>query len=164
MAGSALKNCRNYLPFAVIVMIALLMASAKQADYGAWSWMPWMNDFMGFSFVLFSMFKFFDLSGFADGFQLYDLLAMRFRPYAYIYPFLELGLGLSYLARWQPMAVYTVTTLVMLHSALGVICARAKGLDIESVCAGTVHKVPLSTIVLVENVSMAVMAGSMLIM
>ena len=67
-----------------------------------WNWMDWMHDFMGFFLVVFSMFKFFNLEGFADGFHMYDLLAKPFRPYAYIYPFIELALGLGYLAHWQP--------------------------------------------------------------
>jgi hypothetical protein len=54
-----------------------------------------MHDFMGFSLVEFSMFKFFNIEGFADGFQMYDLLAKPLRPYAYLYPFMELGLGLG---------------------------------------------------------------------
>lgn len=123
-----------------------------------------MDDFMGVFFVMFSMFKFFDLPGFADGFQMYDLLAKPFRPYAYLYPFIELGLGLGYLAHWRPAAVYTATIVVMAWGAFGVISALAKGLDIESACMGTVLKVPLSTVALFENLGMAVMAGGMLIM
>ena len=68
--------------------------------------MSWMHDFMGFFLVVFSMFKLFDLEGFADGFQMYDPLARPIRPYAYLYPFVELGLGLGYLAHWQPHVIY----------------------------------------------------------
>ena len=74
---------------------------AKQYAYLAgagWDWMRWMHDFMGFFVVVFSMFKFFNMEGFADGFQMYDLLAKPFQPYAYVYPFIELALGLGYLA------------------------------------------------------------------
>lgn len=92
MTDSRLTKWRDYVPLAVIFALTLLAASAKQADYGAWVWMRWMGDFMGFFLVVFSMFKFFDLSGFADGFQKYDLLAGPFRPYAYLYPFIELAL------------------------------------------------------------------------
>ena len=164
MSDSSLKNWKDYFPLAVIIVVALLAASAKQVAYGAWSWMPWMNDFMGFYFVVFAMLKFFDLSGFADGFQMYDLVAKHSRSYAYLYPFIELGLGLGYLAHWRLRAVNTVTIFAMLLGALGVIVALAKNLDIESGCMGTVLKVPLSTVALVENLAMAIMAGGMLIM
>jgi hypothetical protein len=159
--GVQLQAC---LPLIVISALTLLAASAKQVSHGAWNWMPWMHDFMGFFLVVFSMFKFFDMPGFADGFQMYDLLAKPFRPYAYVYPFIELGLGLGYLSHWQPTIVYMATLIVMLWGALGVIRALIKGLNINCACMGTILKVPLSTVALLEDLSMAAMAGGMLLM
>lgn len=120
-----------------------------------------MHDFMGFFLVVFSMFKFFDLSGFADGFQMYDLLAKRFRPYAYVYPFVELGLGLGYLAQWHLPVIYGMTIAVTLFGAAGVIHALRRGLDVRCACMGTVLKVPLSTVALTEDLGMAAMAAAM---
>jgi YHS domain-containing protein len=154
---------QNYIPLMVIVVLAMLAAQSKQWHYAvAWSGMAWMHDFMGFFLVMFSMFKFFDLEGFADGFQMYDLLAERLRGYAYIYPFLELGLGLGYLSHWQPRVIYSATVLLMVFGSLGVFRALAKGLDLECACMGTVLKVPLSTVALLEDIGMAVMAAAML--
>lgn len=153
----------DYLPLIVIVTLAILAALAKQVDYGEWQGVRWMHDFMGFFLVEFSMFKFFDPVGFADGFQMYDLLAKPFRPYAYVYPFIELGLGLGYLSFWQPQVIYMVTLVVMLWGSLGVLRALLKGLDINCACMGTVLKVPLSTVALTEDLGMAAMAGAMLI-
>lgn len=152
----------DYLPLIVIVALTMAAATARVAFAGAWLPMMWMHDFMGFFLVVFSMFKFFDLSGFADGFQMYDLLAKPFRPYAYVYPFLELGLGLAYLARWNPVVTYSATVVLMLWGAAGVLLALKKGLDINCACMGTVLKVPLSTVALVEDLGMAAMAGAML--
>jgi hypothetical protein len=155
----------DYIPLMVIVGLTLLSAVAKQAAYpGGWNWMSGMYDFTGFLLVVFSMFKFFDLPGFADGFQMYDLLAKPWRPYAFIYPFIELGLGLGYLAHWQPMAVYAATAAVMIFGSLGVFNALRKGLDLECACMGTVLKVPLSTVALIEDLGMASMAGAMLLL
>lgn len=155
----------DYIPLMVIVGLTLLAACAKQnADAVDWDWMTWMHDFMGFFLVVFSMFKFFNMEGFADGFQMYDLLAKPFRPYAYVYPFIELGLGLGYLAHWQPAAIYTATIVVMIFGSLGVFNALRKGLDLECACMGTVLKVPLSTVALVEDLGMAAMAAGMLAM
>jgi hypothetical protein len=155
----------DYLPLMVILSLTLLAACAKQAAYGAgWAWAGWMHDFMGFFLVTFSMFKFFNLEGFADGFQMYDLLAKPVRPYAYVYPFIELALGLAYLAHWQPAATYTATVVVMVFGSLGVVRALVKGLDLDCACMGTVLSVPLSTVALVEDLGMAAMAAAMLIM
>jgi hypothetical protein len=151
----------DYLPLGVIIALALLAASAKEMAYGQWNTMAWMQDFMGVFLLLFSMFKLFDLSGFADGFQMYDLLAKPLRPYAYVYPFIELGLGLGYLARWNLSGIYIATVMVMLFGSLGVFNALRKGLDLECACMGTVLKVPLSTVALVEDLGMAAMAAAM---
>ncbi len=153
---------QDYVPLMVIVALTLLSAYAKQFAYGEWNWMSWMHDFMGFFLVVFSMFKFFDMEGFADGFQMYDLLAKPFRPYAYIYPFIELCLGLGYLSHWQPKLIYLATIIVLTFGSIGVVRALFKGLDIECACMGTVLHVPLSTVALLEDLGMALMAAIML--
>ena len=158
-------SLRDYIPLIVIVLLTLFAALAKQGHYASsWNTRDWMHDWMGFFLVVFSMFKFFDLEGFADGFQMYDLLAKRFRPYAYLYPFFELGLGLGYLSHWAPVFIYAATVLLMAFGALGVISALRKGLDINCACMGSVLNVPLSTVALVEDLGMAGMGGAMLIM
>jgi hypothetical protein len=159
--GSA-STWKDYIPLMVILAITIMASGAKQVNYGAWNGIRWMHDFMGFFLVIFSMFKFFDLSGFADGFQMYDLLAKPFRPYAYIYPFIELGLGLGYLSEWRLTVIYVITLVVFGWGSLGVIYALIKGLNIKCACMGTALKVPLSTVALLEDLGMASMAAIML--
>ncbi len=158
------KSWRDYVPLIVLVALTLGAASAKQWAYPQpWEWMSWMHDFMGFFLIVFSMFKFFDLDGFAEGFQKYDLLAKRALPYAYLYPFLELALGLGYLSMISPDTVYIATIVLMGFGSLGVFTALAKGLDINCACMGTALYVPLSTVAVVEDLGMVLMAGAMLI-
>lgn len=152
----------DYAPLAILLALTMLAAAAKQADYRhGWEGRAWMLDAMGFFLVVFSMFKFFNLSGFADGFQMYDLLAKRVRAYAFAYPFIELGLGLAYLARWQLPVVYAVTLGVMAFGALGVLDALRRKLDVDCACLGTVLQVPLSTVALAEDLGMVAMAAVM---
>lgn len=155
------RRLQDYVPLFVLLSFTLLAASARQAAASDWSWMSWMHDFMGLFLVVFAMFKFFDLKGFATGFAMYDLLAKRWKGWGYLYPFLELALGLAFLARWEPMLVYGLTAGLLAFGALGVLHALRQGLDIECACMGTVLHVPLSTVALLEDVAMAAMAGSM---
>jgi hypothetical protein len=120
-----------------------------------------MHDFMGFFLTQFALLKLFDLPGFADGFQMYDLLAKPFRPYALAYPFIELALGLGFLAGWRPAILYPATVVVLGFGALGVARALLKGLDVNCACMGNILKVPLSTVALVEDLGMAAMATLM---
>lgn len=156
------RSWKDYIPLGVLVCLTLLAATARQLSDGVLQPMAWMHDFMGLFLVVFSMFKFFDMEGFADGFHMYDLLAKRVRSYGFVYPFLELGLGLAYLGRWNPPLVYLATAILMLFGAAGVFVALRKGLDLECACMGTVLHVPLSTVALVEDLGMAAMAAAML--
>jgi hypothetical protein len=153
-----------YLPLITLIVLSALSSSAMQLrGVNGGGLMSGMHDFMGMFLVTFSLFKLFDLPGFADGFAKYDLLAKRFRPYGLIYPFFELGLGLAYFARWQLPVVYPATIGLMLFGAAGVLTALNKGLDINCPCMGTVLDVPLSTVTLTEDFGMALMALLMML-
>jgi hypothetical protein len=156
------RGWKSYVPLLVLLALVALAAAARGMAEPEWRFRAWMNDFMGLFLVVFSMFKFFDLPGFADGFQRYDLLAKRFRPYALLYPFLELGLGLAYLSRFQPTSVHIATMVLMIFGAIGVFRSLLGGLDIRCACMGTALNVPLSTVAVTEDLGMAVMAGVML--
>jgi small basic protein len=148
-----------YLPLIVLVLVSALVATTLRHSYGPdANPAHWMHDFMGFFLVAFALLKLFDLPGFADGFQMYDLLAKRLRAYALVYPFIELALGLAYLAFWRPTSVYLATVIVLGFGALGVVNALRRGLDVNCACMGNTLRVPLSTVALVENVGMAAMA------
>lgn len=156
------SSWRDYVPLLALVFVSVLVASALKHSYGPGVHpVRWMHAFMGFFLAAFALLKLFDLRGFADGFQMYDLLARRFRPYALIYPFIELALALGYLAFWRPTTIYLATVVVLGFSALGVISALRRGLDVNCACMGNILKVPLSTVALVEDVSMAGMALAM---
>lgn len=144
----------------LIVIIGTLFFSAVALRQTGFSF---MHGFMGLFFVTFAMFKFFDLKGFADGFSTYDLLAARWRGYAYAYPVIELMLGLAYLSFWHPNVTYLLTVIVMGVSAVGVFKGIRSGRKIQCACLGTILKVPLSTVSVIENVGMGLMALWMLI-
>jgi hypothetical protein len=152
----------DYWPLFVLVALSALAAHALSLSADATA-LGFMHYFMGFFLVSFSMLKLFHPSGFADGFQMYDLLAKRARAYAYIYPYIELGLGLSYLAFAAPQVVYLTTIIIFGFSAVGVVLALRKGLDINCACMGTILKVPLSTVTLTEDAVMVAMAAWMLL-
>jgi len=125
--------------------------------------MAMMNDFMGIFFIVFGAIKLINWSGFAQAYKIYDIIAQRSTTYAYIYPLIELGLGLAYLTGWQPIFTNTATFAIMLISALGVFLSLGKGVDIMCACLGTVFKLPMTYVTLAEDLLMAGMAGYMLV-
>ncbi len=151
------EQAKTYQPLIVIVLFSLLLSFAH-------AHLPLMTGFMGYFLIFLSMFKFFDLKGFVEGFSMYDIVTQKFQPYGYGYPFIELLLGLAYLIQLFPTLTNTVTLIVMSISAIGVIKSIKAGMNVKCACLGTVLKVPLSTVSLFENVGMALMALMQLVL
>lgn len=151
-------SVKKYQPLIVIIGISLLAAAALYK-----AGLPLMDGFMGWFLICFSMLKLFDIEGFATGFRQYDLLAKRSTVYAKIYPFIELAIGLLYLSGLCPFYTNIATLVVMVFGALGIIRGLQSGRPLECACLGSLLKVPLGTVSIVENFGMAAMATAMLI-
>ncbi len=151
-------SLRDFLPLTVIACIIIALSSINQFLYG-WDMYTFMNDFMGFFFVIFGGFKIYNIHHFAQAYATYDILAMTRFEYAYLYPFIELTLGISYLLRWYPLATNWVTLCLMLISALGVFNVLLKEQRIPCACLGMVFVFPMTYVTLFEDLLMALMAG-----
>ena len=145
---------RRYYPLILIFLYILGVSLLSQYP---------MNTFMAGFFLVFSGFKLLDLPGFATAYATYDLLAKRWRGYGFIYPFLELGLGIAYLLHWRPSLIYVLTIIIMGFSSLGVVSALAKKQKIQCACLGTVLNLPMTLVTLVEDLLMVIMAVIMLL-
>ena len=121
-----------------------------------------MRYFMAGFFLTFSFFKLLDLKAFADAYAGYDLLAARWHGWGLMYPFIELALGLAYLANFQPVFTNWATLIIMGFSAIGVIRAVLNKTKIQCACLGTVFQLPMSTVTIIEDVGMVLMAATML--
>lgn len=118
-----------------------------------------MRYFMAGFFLVFSFFKLLDVNAFADAYVGYDLLAARWRGWGLAYPYVELALGVAYLANWNPLLTNSVTLVVMGFSAIGVVRAVTRQQQIRCACLGAVFNLPMSTVTIVEDVGMVVMAA-----
>lgn len=153
----------TYYPLLLIFGFILLVTLIVQINAKNFNVELWMMQFMAGFFLVFSFFKLLNLQGFADSYAMYDLLAMRFKAYGYLYAFIELGLGLSYLLNWQPIITNWLTLIVMTFSSLGVIRAVLNKQKIRCACLGAVFNLPMSTVTIIEDLLMAAMALWMLI-
>ncbi len=122
-----------------------------------------MLQFMAGFFIVFSVFKLIDLRGFKDAYASYDIIAQKWNFYGYLYPFLELGLGLAFLFRFQLQGSLLFSIVLMSISSLGVIQALRHQLQIRCACLGTALNLPMSTITLVEDLLMVAMSITMLL-
>ncbi len=162
-ASDIAKEKNSYFPifliFGFIAGVTLLVQITKYS----FSWLQWMPQFMAGFFLVFSFFKLMNLKGFAEGYRTYDVVAKRFPVWGYIYPFVELLLGLAFLTSFQPLGTNIVAFVVMGISCIGVIQSLVKKTPFQCACLGTVIKLPLSKVTLFEDLLMVAMSGFMII-
>lgn len=152
------KQVRTYRPLLLLLAYLLMVVAAMSVMHGGFDAAMYMRLFMGGFFVTFSFFKMLDLRGFSDAYRSYDLVAKALPAYGLAYPFIELGLGLGYLADWQPFWVNAATALIMGVSLLGVLKAVFSRQFIRCACLGTAFNLPMSTVTIVEDSLMLGMA------
>jgi len=122
-----------------------------------------MLDFMGLFYIVFSFFKFLDLKGFPESFRMYDPIAKKLPIYGWLYPFVEVVLGILFLMRIQiPIALIT-TVVILGTTTIGVLEALMSKKTIRCACLGTALKLPMTKATLIENSIMLIMAIIMLI-
>ena len=150
-------------PLVIIIIYIMGVSLAIEIPHASFDLERWMMHFMASFFLVFSFFKMLNLGAFANSYAMYDLLAMRFKTYGLIYPFIELALGIAYLLAFEPQITNIITVVVMGFSSLGVIRAVMNKQKIRCACLGTVFELPMSTITIIEDLLMTGMAAWMLV-
>lgn len=153
----------TYKPLLLIMSYISLFSILIPIAQGQYNLMLLMQYFMAGFFITFSFFKLLDLKGFASSYQMYDILAMKIPVWAFIYPFVELFLGIAYAVNFNPVLTNAVTLIVMILSIAGVIRAVTNKRVIKCACLGTVFNLPMTTVTIVEDGLMILMSAAMLI-
>ena len=144
------------LVFAYIAGITIILPALQGAVTN------WMPRFMAAFFLVFSFFKFLDVDSFANSYSKYDVLAKKWPAWGKVYPYVELCLGIAYLTAPMNLAINLLTFTVMLLSTIGVLQTVFNKKQIECACLGTVFKLPMSTLTIIENGLMVGMSVMML--
>ncbi len=88
----------SYTPVLVVFAVAALIAAVVIWWRDGWVVASFLPTFIPIAMCLLAMLKLQDVEQFSTMFLNYDLLARRWVPYGYIYPFAELGAGVLMLA------------------------------------------------------------------
>lgn len=159
-------NETSYAPVVVVFLTAAAIAVAA-------SWMmlgtPWTvigaEWFVSISMMLLAMLKLQDIEAFSTMFLGYDLLARRYVPYAYAYPFLEWLAGALMTAHALPWLSIPVALFIGTVGAVSVWYAvYVQKREIKCACVGGSSNVPLGFVSLTENIAMIGMAVWMLVL
>lgn len=153
------KSIATYKP--LILIIAFIAGVSFFAQYPSenFSIMLWMRYFMAGFFIVFAFFKLLNLKGFADSYMMYDIVAAKWKGWGFIYPFVELILGVLYLENIAPFQTNLATMIILGISSIGVIKSNLDKKKIKCACLGDVFNLPMSSVTIVEDLTMVIMAG-----
>jgi len=147
----------------LLLIFLYLFVAVFLLNYKEWSLESAMLDFMGMFYIVFSFFKLLDLRGFPESFKMYDPLAKFIPAYGWLYPFIELTLGLFFLLRFQVLLASVITVIILGITTIGVVKTLLDKKSIKCACLGTALKLPMTEATLIENIIMLLMAVTLLI-
>jgi glutaredoxin len=153
-------NAVSYTPvlavFAVAALMALAVSWATMGDLLTIHAAEW---FVAFSMSILALLKLQDIEKFSAMFLNYDLLAKRWVPYSYVYPFAELAAGILMISGALIWLSVPIALFIGIIGAVSVFKAvYVDGRDIKCACVGGSGKVPLGFVSLTENLAMIAMA------
>jgi len=149
--------------FPLVLTFVFLIGGTTIIHYPIFETQVVFPDFMGLFFFVFSFFKFLDLKGFQQSFRRYDPLAKLLPFYGWVYPFIELTLGVLFLTQLEAQLALWVTLAILSITTVGVIKVLLSREKIQCACLGSVLNLPMTEATLIENVVMIGMAGWMLL-
>lgn len=156
------QSLTTYQPLILIISFIVGVTLLVQFPFDDFSGMLWMRHFMAGFFLVFAFFKLLNIKGFAMSYMMYDIIAARWKGWGYVYPFVELMLGIMYLINIAPVLTNWITLIVLGLSSVGVIRSVLNKKKIKCACLGDVFNLPMSTVTIVEDLAMVTMAGMML--
>jgi glutaredoxin/uncharacterized membrane protein YphA (DoxX/SURF4 family) len=159
------KTGKTYQPVLTVFAVTFAMALATcWIMRGELAPLRIAELFIAFSMCVLGLLKLQDLLSFATGFVQYDLIARKWVPYSYIYPFVEAGAGVLMIAG---LATWIAAPAVLIVSTLGAIsiikAVYVEKRDVNCACVGGGSRVPLGFISLTENLMMMAMSVWMMI-
>jgi copper chaperone CopZ len=152
----------TYRPLLLIVGFIAGVSLLAQYPFADFNGGLWMRHFMAGFFLVFAFFKLLNIQGFAESYRMYDIVAAKWPGWGHVYPFVELGLGVLYLINVFSFWTNVATIIVLGVSSIGVIQSNLNKRKIKCACLGDVFNLPMSTVTIIEDVGMVVMAALML--
>ena len=147
----------------LFIILGYISLTSILLNFKNWNSTNAMLDFMGLFYIIFSFFKILDIKGFSKSFKMYDPLAKKITIYGYIYPFIEILLGLMFLTRIEINIALLITIIILGITSVGVTQTLLNKKTINCACLGTTLKLPMTEATFIENAIMIIMAIILLI-
>ncbi|MBW6532676.1 glutaredoxin [Sphingomonas sp. RRHST34] len=160
--GKAVRDPKavTYRPvIAVFAMTALMALAASYAAFGTPFTVRAGEWFIAFSMCVLALLKLQNVESFSSMFLNYDLLAKRWVPYSYVYPYAEGAAGVLMAAgalTWLSVPIALVIGTIGAVSVIKAVYVDKR--ELKCACVGGDSNVPLGFLSLTENVMMVAMA------
>lgn len=151
------EETKNYWPLILLVIAAAIGGVALNFRFRE-GFDGWMHGFMGLFLFVFAILKLFDVPSFAEAFEMYDPIASKIPYYAKLFPVIEFFLALGFLSRFLMVITYIVAIIIYAVNVIGVFKVIQDKRKMYCPCMGTILKVPLSTVTLLEDIVMVLMS------
>jgi glutaredoxin len=156
----------TYKPVVAVFAVTALMAlAASYAAFGSPITTRAGEWFISFSMCVLAILKLQNIETFSSMFLGYDLLARRWVPYSYVYPYAEGLAGILMVAHalsWLSIPIAAVIGGIGAVSVFKAVYIDKR--ELKCACVGGGSNVPLGFVSLTENVMMVAMAAWMLTM
>ena len=146
----------------LFIILGYIFIASILLNYKNWNLTNAMLDFMGLFYIIFSFFKILDIKGFSMSFRMYDPLAKQAPIYGYIYPFIEVILGMMFLIRFEVKIALILTVIVLGITTIGVTQTLLNKRSIKCACLGTTLNLPMTEATFIEKALMIIMAFSLI--
>lgn len=155
----------SYRPVIAVFAVALGLAlSLSWWAFGTVLTARCAEWFVAFSMAMLAMLKQQDVEKFSSMFLGYDLLAQRWVPYAYLYPYLEALAAILMAGRALPWLSIPIALFIGTIGAASVFYAvYVQKRELRCACVGGSSNVPLGFVSLTENLAMIAMGIWMLL-
>ena len=144
--------------FPLFLIFGYITIAAIFSAINPWNTSDFMLNFMGLFYIVFSFFKLLDVKGFAMSFGMYDPLSKVIPTYGFVYPFIELALGIFFLMRFQIFVSLAITLIILGITTVGVAKSLLDKKSIQCACLGSVLNLPMTKATFIENSIMILMA------
>lgn len=160
--GKPLKdpNKTSYRPVAALfAMTALSALALNNGLNGSWISIQAVEWFIALSMVVLALLKLQDVESFSNMFVNYDVVARKWVPYSYVYPYAE-GLAgvlmVGGILNWLSIPIAMFIGTVGAFSVFKAVYIDKR--ELKCACVGGANKVPLGFVSLTENLMMMAMA------
>lgn len=157
------QRIKPYTLLIVAIAGVIVFAITAMLTTGYTDLHVFMQYLMAGYFLIFGIMQTISLKKSAKMLQQYDTIAKYIPAYGYIYPPLQIALGVAYLFWISPIIVNAIAATVLFFTLIGIINVIESKEKVRCGCLGDTMKVSVGWVTLVENAVMFVMAFGMII-